>query len=36
MTKRISVIGKTKKIALVAHDNKKNNLLEWVKLTRVF
>ena len=28
------LIGKKKKIALVAHDNKKDDLLEWVKINR--
>jgi len=28
-------IGKKKNIALVAHDNKKGNLLEWVKFNKI-
>ena len=28
-------IGQKKNIALVAHDNKKGNLLEWVKFNKI-
>lgn len=28
------LMGKRKKIALVAHDNKKEDLLEWVKFNK--
>jgi len=34
MEKTKIVLGKTKKIALVAHDNKKQTLLDWAKLNR--
>jgi len=34
MLKRIGVIGRKKKIALVANDHKKADLLEWVKFNK--
>jgi methylglyoxal synthase len=34
MTQRKIVMGHDKKIALVAHDNKKRDLLEWAKFNR--
>ena len=34
MGNKTVTIGQKKKIALVAHDNKKANLLEWVKFNR--
>ncbi len=34
MTNEKVLMGKKKKIALVAHDNKKDDLLEWVKFNR--
>jgi methylglyoxal synthase len=34
MTQRKIVMGPDKKIALVAHDNKKRDLLEWAKFNR--
>ena len=34
MNSEKAVMGKKKKIALVAHDNKKKDLLEWVKFNR--
>jgi len=34
MSKANSVIGKKKKIALIAHDNKKADLLDWVKFNK--
>jgi methylglyoxal synthase len=34
MTQRRIVMGRHKKIALVAHDNKKRDLLEWAKFNR--
>jgi methylglyoxal synthase len=35
MTKRTIIMQPDKKIALVAHDNKKQDLLEWAKFNRV-
>jgi methylglyoxal synthase len=34
MTKASAVIGKRKKIALIAHDNKKLDLLDWAKFNK--
>lgn len=34
MTKANATIGERKKIALIAHDNKKSDLLDWVKFNR--
>lgn len=34
MTRKIMAMGPKKKIALVAHDNKKNDLLEWTRFNR--
>jgi methylglyoxal synthase len=34
MTNKIAIIGQRKKIALIAHDNKKADLLEWVKFNK--
>jgi methylglyoxal synthase len=34
MSTKIALLGKRKKIALIAHDNKKADLLEWVKFNR--
>ena len=34
MTNKIAVIKQKKKIALIAHDNKKADLLDWVKFNR--
>jgi len=34
MSNKIAIIGQKKKIALIAHDNKKANLLEWVKFNK--
>jgi hypothetical protein len=34
MSTKIALLGQRKKIALIAHDNKKADLLEWVKFNR--
>lgn len=34
MTNKIAIIGQRKKIALIAHDNKKADLLEWIKFNK--
>jgi methylglyoxal synthase len=34
MPNKIAIIGQKKKIALIAHDNKKVDLLEWVKFNK--
>ena len=34
MPNKIAIIGQRKKIALIAHDNKKADLLEWVKFNK--
>ena len=34
MTRKIMAMGPKKKIALVAHDNKKDDLLEWTRFNR--
>ncbi len=34
MNTKIALIGERKKIALIAHDNKKADLLDWVKFNR--
>ncbi len=34
MTNKVAIIGKRKKIALIAHDHKKPDLLEWVKFNK--
>ena len=34
MENETRLMGRKKKIALVAHDNKKKDLLEWVKFNR--
>ena len=34
MSNRIAIIGRRKEIALIAHDHKKPDLLEWVKFNK--
>lgn len=34
MSKRTAILGQRKKIALIAHDHKKADLLEWVKFNK--
>ncbi|MCW4044834.1 MAG: methylglyoxal synthase [Candidatus Bathyarchaeota archaeon] len=34
MANRVAVIGQKKRIALIAHDRQKQNLLEWVKFNK--